>query len=67
MSNIIKSTAHSRGNYALTNPRQTGIIVFDETCCLCNRNIPDGKMVLRHIETKKIICLLCLVDMAEIN
>lgn len=38
----------------------------DENCPLCNRNIPTGVTVLEKVETKRIICILCLVEIAEL-
>jgi len=49
------------------NPRLNGKLIFDEVCGLCDREIPEGSLVLRHETTKNIICLVCLAEIAEIN
>lgn len=41
--------------------------IANEKCRLCNRKIPNNALVLRHTTTKSIICLLCLVDIAELS
>lgn len=38
-----------------------------EECSLCNRTVPKDALVLRKIETKKIICIPCLVEIAELT
>lgn len=37
-----------------------------ERCSLCNREVPKEMMVLRKVENNRVICLLCLVEIAEI-
>jgi len=38
-----------------------------EECSLCNRMVPASSLVLRKLETKKIICIPCLVEIAELT
>lgn len=38
-----------------------------ETCCICDKDIPNGAMVIRKVENNNIICLICLTDIAEIE
>lgn len=38
-----------------------------EECALCNRMVPKDALVLRKIETKKVICIPCLVEIAELT
>lgn len=35
-------------------------------CCLCDRIIPKGMMGLKKLETNLILCILCLVEIAEV-
>lgn len=63
---IVKDIAQSR-KLDTDNPRQTSRLVFDEVCGLCDREIPEGSLVLRHETTKNIICLICLAEIAEIE
>jgi len=35
-------------------------------CCVCERSVPEGSLVLIHDETRLIICLICLVEIAEV-
>ena len=39
----------------------------EDTCALCDREIPEGKLVLRRDDNKRIICLLCMVALAEVE
>lgn len=36
-------------------------------CCVCGRIIPEDKFVLKHEETGRVICLICLTEIAEIE
>lgn len=45
----------------------SGVIIFDEMCCICDRNIPEGKLVLRYRVNNRVICLLCIVAIAEVD
>ena len=38
-----------------------------EFCALCNRGVPEGAVVLRKMENGKILCLPCLVEIAELT
>lgn len=38
-----------------------------EFCSLCNRGLPDGSVVLRKQENGKVLCILCLVEIAELS
>lgn len=38
-----------------------------EICALCCRTVPDGRLVLRNTASQNIICLLCIIDIAEIE
>lgn len=40
---------------------------IEEECALCNRTVPKGALVLRKKETNKIICIPCLVEIAELT
>lgn len=57
-----KSTLYKAGN-----PRQLKDLEIEEKCALCHRELVDGALILRNTETKQILCLICLVDIAEIN
>lgn len=37
-----------------------------ERCSLCWREVPEKMVVLRKMEGERIICILCLVEIAEI-
>ena len=43
------------------------VIEFGEICSLCDNEIPNGSLVLRHTDTTNILCLICLVKIAEVN
>lgn len=61
-----KSTAKSKfiggGNLSMSST-----IEMQETCSLCENSIPDGRLVLRHEYTHNIICVFCVVGLAEVN
>jgi len=63
---IVKSTAKSR-KLGGELPPHTSNIEIDEMCALCDRNIPDGKLVLRRKENARVICLICIVEIAEVK
>ena len=63
---ITKSYARSR-IVGGTSPLTTIPIEFEEICCVCNKEISNSKMVLRHRETKNVICLFCILAIAEIE
>lgn len=50
-----------------SSPRETKVIEFEESCALCDLPIPNGAMCLRKRETNKILCILCLVEIAVMN
>ena len=63
---IIKSGAKS--HYTSNEPpSMTCRIEFEEICSVCDKEIPEGALVLRKVETNNIICLLCVIDIAEIQ
>lgn len=41
--------------------------VESEVCSLCDREIPSGKLLLRKVENGKIICLICMIELAEVE
>ena len=63
---IKKSTSKSRISHNIS-PNLNKVIEFEEICYLCNKEIPEGKLVLRHEVTRNIICLFCLIKIAEIQ
>lgn len=63
---IVKSLAQSR-IIGGTVPSQTAAIEFEEQCSLCDQSVPDGAVVLRHVETNNIICVPCLGFIALLN
>jgi len=42
-------------------------IELEEKCCVCERDIPEGRLVIRHRPTSKVICLLCMAALAEVE
>lgn len=62
---VAKSSIPGPDNPA--NPRMTGRIEFEEQCCLCDRDVPNGMVVLRKKENNRIMCLVCLVDIAQMS
>lgn len=42
-------------------------LVLPARCCICERLLPETKLILRHVETQKVICIFCLIDIAEID
>lgn len=38
-----------------------------ERCSLCWREVPKDMVVLRKMEGERIICILCLVEIAEVS
>lgn len=43
------------------------ILEEEQTCELCDRTIPKHGVALRKQETGKILCILCLVEIAELS
>jgi hypothetical protein len=37
-----------------------------DKCSICDRVMPAGATILRKLENNNIICILCLVEIAEI-
>lgn len=56
-----KAKSHISSNVP---PSMSAAIEFEEICCLCDRDIPNDALVLRHTGTRNIICLFCLTDIA---
>lgn len=50
-----------------TPPSMSCAIEFEEICCICDKDIPNGSIVLRKVETKHIICVLCLLEIAQVK
>jgi hypothetical protein len=48
-------------------PSQMMAIEFDEQCCMCEKYIPNNARVLRHDKTRHILCVSCLVGIAELK
>lgn len=59
---IYKSKAVSRIAH-----KDTGDEQVDEACCICENTYPGGASVLRRHENNKIICIPCLVEIAEVT
>jgi len=38
----------------------------DTKCNLCDRVVPPGVIALQKVENKRVLCILCLVEIAEI-
>lgn len=38
-----------------------------DKCITCDRKIPEGKLIIKHNITKKIICLICIIGLAEVE
>lgn len=38
-----------------------------EKCCACEEEQPEDKTVIRHENTDNIICITCLIAIAEMN
>lgn len=65
---IRKSTAHSNtGSDKPLVPPMNANIEFEEVCALCDKEIPNGRLVLRHTTTGNILCIFCIVDIAAIE
>jgi len=62
---IIKDKAR---DYHLSDnpmPSLNAILSFSEKCCVCSKDIPNLKLVLRKVETQRIICSSCLIEIAS--
>lgn len=42
-------------------------LILPARCCMCDRFLPETKLVLKHDKTEKVLCVFCLADIAEIN
>jgi len=42
-------------------------LVLPARCCMCDRLLPETKLVLKHMGTKKFLCVFCLADIAEVE
>jgi hypothetical protein len=42
------------------------IALEKDKCSICDRVMPAGATILRKLENNNIICILCLVEIAEI-
>lgn len=38
-----------------------------DTCALCDREVPEDRLILRRDDNKRIVCLLCMVALAEVE
>jgi len=38
-----------------------------DTCALCEEEIPQDRLILKHKETGKIICLMCVIEFAKVS
>ncbi len=36
-------------------------------CCVCRDEIPPGRLVLKHKDTENLICLECIMKIAEVE
>ena len=63
---IVKDTTKStiRGGQP---PSRSVQIEFEEICSMCDKEIPNNKLCLRHVTTGNVLCLLCLVAIAEMK
>jgi hypothetical protein len=61
---IYKSRTKSVMTYKVYGKDETQV---DEKCSLCDKELPGGALVLRKNETNKVICVLCLTEIAECN
>lgn len=59
-----KSTAHNHVNHDMS--KLATAVVHNEKCASCNHDIPEGRLVLRHVESNHIICVICLAELAEV-
>lgn len=63
---VTKSFARSRITSS-EPPSQCVPMEFEEMCCLCGNYMPHGQLVLRHRVSDKVICILCIVAIAEVE
>lgn len=66
---IIKDYAKNRiaDNGSATIPSQMAILSFEEQCCLCDREIPNGKLLLRKLDNRRVLCLFCILEIAAVE
>jgi hypothetical protein len=38
-----------------------------ETCALCDKEIPEGKLILKRRDNQRVICLFCMIALAEVE
>jgi formylmethanofuran dehydrogenase subunit E len=38
-----------------------------DRCALCEEEIPEDRLILKHSETGKIICLMCVIEFAKVS
>lgn len=38
-----------------------------DKCALCDEEVPEGRLILKHDETGKIICLQCITEFALVE
>lgn len=43
------------------------IVAYRNKCVVCEKEIPNGKLCVRKEETLNVICLLCLIELAELT
>lgn len=58
--------------YAGRHPQRLNMIiktrlVLPARCCMCDRLLPETKLAVQHTETAKILCIFCLINIAEIE
>lgn len=34
-------------------------------CCVCGKVRPEDALVIKHVETGRIICVICITEIAE--
>ena len=42
-------------------------LVLPARCCLCDRLLPETKLVLQNSKNLKVLCIICLVEIAEVG
>jgi hypothetical protein len=62
----LRSIAKSRFLTPST-PNVLATIEMQEQCSLCENAIPDGRAVLRNDYTHNIICVFCVIRIAEMD
>lgn len=41
-------------------------VEFEECCSLCEAELKDGTNCLRHVVTKRVLCVPCLAEIAKL-